>query len=387
MTHTSFIGLMLDETCDICSEKKLAIYARYVNSETGCVNTSFLGHKKITNCTAAGIKDALGEFLKDKGILQGDDYSRIVGLGTDGAAVMTGRHNGLGVRLKQLNNILIQVHCVAHSLNLAASQESKDIDYLEQYKERLSSIYKFYSNSRKRYDELKEIQQLMHGKVKQVVEPSSVRWLSVEACVKMIFKYYDSLVKSLENEKDSNVTAVGIWQFTASALFLLTSALLIDVLSVIGTLSLLFQKDIANLSVIRHSVNSTVETIEGMTDGSPMVNRVLADLGDVPSTGQNIYKGVQVADNNNLRSHFNAVSRRYLNQLTSNLYDRFPEDNLELLECFDVILNPRRLPDEARELGNHGTEQLNKLCHHFETVLDSARCKNQFLQLKHLVRS
>ena len=34
----------------------------------------------------------------------------------------------------------------------------------------------------------------------------------------------------------------------------------------------------------------------------PMVNRVLADLGDVPSTGQNIYKGVQVADNNNLRT-------------------------------------------------------------------------------------
>ena len=386
-SHTSFIGLMLDETCHISIEKKLAIYARYVNSETGCVNTSFLGHKKITNCTAAGIKDALGEFLKDKGILQGDDYSRIVGLGTDGAAVMTGRYNGLGVRLKQLNNILIQVHCVAHSLNLAASQASKDIDYLEQYKERLSSIYKFYSNSRKRYDELKEIQQLMHGKVKQVVEPSSVRWLFVEACVKMIFEYYDSLVKSLENETDSNVTAVGIWQFTASALFLLTSALLIDVLSVIGTLSLLFQKDIANLSVIRHSVNSTVETIEGMIDGSPMVNRVLADLGDVPSTGQNIYKGVQVADNNNLRSQFNAVSRRYLNQLTSNLYDRFPEDDLELLECFDVILNPRRLPDEARELGNHGTEQLNKLCHHFETVLDSARCKNQFLQLKHLVRS
>ena len=39
---------------------------------------------------------------------------------TDGAAVVTGCHNGLGVKLKQLNNILIQVHCVAHRLNLAA---------------------------------------------------------------------------------------------------------------------------------------------------------------------------------------------------------------------------------------------------------------------------
>ena len=42
--------------------------------------------------------------------------------------------------------------------------------------------------------------------------------------------------------------------------------------------------DIANLSVIKHSVTPTVETIQGMIDGSPTVNRVLADLGNVPGT-------------------------------------------------------------------------------------------------------
>ena len=59
------IGLMLDETCDISIDKKLAIYARYVNSETGSVDTSFVGNKRITNFTASCIKDALCEFLKD----------------------------------------------------------------------------------------------------------------------------------------------------------------------------------------------------------------------------------------------------------------------------------------------------------------------------------
>lgn len=147
----------------------------------------------------------------------------------------------------------------------------------------------------------------MHGKVKQVVEPSSVRWLSVEACVTMILEYYDSLVMSLENEKSSKATVVGIWQFTASTPFLLTTTFLIDVLSVIRTLSLLFQMDIANLSVIRHSVTSTVQAFEGMIDGSPVVNRVLADVGDVPGTRKNIYKGVEIADNNNLRARFNSV--------------------------------------------------------------------------------
>ena len=78
--------------------------------------------------------------------------------------------------------------------------------------------------------------------------------------------------------------------------------MLIDVLSVIGTLSPLFQKDDANLSVIRHSVTSTVQAFEGMIDGSLVVNRVLVDLGDVPGIGKNIYKGVEIADNNNLRA-------------------------------------------------------------------------------------
>ena len=79
----------------------------YVNSETGSVNTSFVGNKRITNCTASGIKDALCEFLEDKGLVQGDDYDRVIGIGTDGAAAMTRCHNGLGVKLKQLYNILI----------------------------------------------------------------------------------------------------------------------------------------------------------------------------------------------------------------------------------------------------------------------------------------
>ena len=60
---------------------------------------------------------------------------------------------------------------------------------------------------------------------------------------------------------------------------------------------------------------------------------------------------------------------------------------MELLKCFDVVLNPRRLPDGARELGNHDDEQLNKLCNHFETVLDSNRCEHPFRQFKHQVPS
>jgi hypothetical protein len=46
----------------------------------------------------------------------------LVGLGTDGASVMTGRKNGLVVRVKRLNNLVVGVHCAAHRCALASSQ-------------------------------------------------------------------------------------------------------------------------------------------------------------------------------------------------------------------------------------------------------------------------
>ena len=65
----------------------------------------------------------------------------------------------------------------------------------------------------------------MHGKAQQMTEPTSVGWLSVEACVKKILSSYDAIVMSLEGEKDPK--AIGLFQFTANSLNLLFSALLI----------------------------------------------------------------------------------------------------------------------------------------------------------------
>ena len=63
VTHV-FFAQLLDETCGILTEKKVAIYAR-------SANISFMGNKRLTHCTAEGVKDALCEFLKDKGFGQG----------------------------------------------------------------------------------------------------------------------------------------------------------------------------------------------------------------------------------------------------------------------------------------------------------------------------
>jgi len=60
-----------------------------------------LHNKRVTDCTAEGLKLALCEYLDSKGVIQDGDYSALMGLGTDGASVMVGCHNGVGAKLKE----------------------------------------------------------------------------------------------------------------------------------------------------------------------------------------------------------------------------------------------------------------------------------------------
>ena len=100
---SNFIGIMLDETCDISVDKKLVIYIRFLKNNK--VHVSYVGNKKITDCTSEGIKTSLLDFLEEKDI----QVTSVLGLGTDGASVMVGCRNGLGVKLKEHSEHLVQV--------------------------------------------------------------------------------------------------------------------------------------------------------------------------------------------------------------------------------------------------------------------------------------
>ena len=310
--QSEYLGLMLDETCDISVHKKLAIYIRYlVNGE---VFVAFVGNRQITDCTASGIETALIDFLVQKGI-DDENCNKVYGLGTDGAAVMTGRLNGLGAKLKRHNPKLTQVHCVAHRLNLAASQAGKDIDYCKKFHEMIHALYRFYSDSSRRYDRLRELQELLNGKATQMTEPTSVRWLSVEAAIKTIYGCYCAVYQSLESEREAG-KADGLLRFISTVKFLLFTALLIDVLTVVGILSVTFQKDSVNVSHIRHHVSSSKATLSTMKNGSQTVTEVLQDIGDPPAPGEKgKYKGLEVTDSQGLRDEFNHLRDNYIDKL------------------------------------------------------------------------
>ena len=78
------------------------------------VNTFFLSLIKLSDGTAGTITQCLQDCLVENGV----ELSDCVGLGSDGASVMTGTHSSVSTQLKPLQPTLLSVHCVAHRLAL-----------------------------------------------------------------------------------------------------------------------------------------------------------------------------------------------------------------------------------------------------------------------------
>ena len=93
----------------------------------------------------------------------------------------------------------------------------------------------------------------------------------------MIFISFEPIALTLASDKKGG-KADWLLKFICNSLFLLLTALLIDVLTGIGILSLTFRKDSVNVSHIKSSIQTTRESLNAMTTDSHTVREVLTDI-------------------------------------------------------------------------------------------------------------
>ena len=108
----------------------------------------------IVSLNATNIACRVKDYVVSKHLM----FSKLVGIGTDGASVMTGKHNGA---VKQIVDFQLDaqaesapskceavgVHCAAHKLSLAASQAGDGVPYVKKFKDILRKLYDFFDNS------------------------------------------------------------------------------------------------------------------------------------------------------------------------------------------------------------------------------------------------
>ena len=186
-----FIAIIVDESMDIAIYKKLIVYMQYVDGD-GKVQVKFVEDRDVVNGTAETLVDAITMMLMEMDI----PMDKIVSLGSDGPAVMTGWHNGVGVRMSRMCPVFFHIHYAAHRLSLAVSQSAKEVKVVKEYQQTIHHVYVYYANSAVRYNELRAIQELLDDTTVTLKEPKAVPWLSWDPAIHAVWKSWPALVNS-----------------------------------------------------------------------------------------------------------------------------------------------------------------------------------------------
>jgi zinc finger BED domain-containing protein 5/7/8/9 len=107
-------AIQLDESTDVASNANVLVFVRYIWNEHAMEEFLFCRPLQ-TNTTAEQVFNLLSSFFVENGI----DWQKCVGICTDGARSMTGRHSGLVTRIKNIAPNAIWVHCSIHREALA----------------------------------------------------------------------------------------------------------------------------------------------------------------------------------------------------------------------------------------------------------------------------
>lgn len=208
---------------------------------------------------ATTIKKRVCEYVNGAKI----DMAKMRGIGTDGAATMVGRHNGVVAQLRVTTPSAIGVHCAAHRLNLASSQAGDFVPYVKKFNKILRQLFDFFDNSAVRMAGFQAIQNLIDERGK-LLAPCSTRWLSVERSVNRLKECFVSVVLSLQREgtERSDATALGLSSLLSEYRFVCTMLLLCDVMPHVSHLSRCFQTELCDYSIITRMVTSTISSLK-----------------------------------------------------------------------------------------------------------------------------
>lgn len=172
LQQAHFLSVMCDAATDVAVIEQQIVYIRYL--ENGIARNKYLALEAVQHANAEGLLNAINKAFERAEVC--DWKRKLVGSGTDGASVMRGHRTGVVARMKVEISHLVDIHCVAHKLELGILDAIKHDRELEKAKELLQGIYRHYHFSTKAVRELKEIAAALEETVKKPVNILGTRW-------------------------------------------------------------------------------------------------------------------------------------------------------------------------------------------------------------------
>lgn len=118
MNECDYFSVLSDGSTDRTESEKEIVYVRIIKDFYPTV--VFLKLVDVKNARADGILEAINDAFASFGFMQAEYRKKLVGFGADRAAVNLGNRRSVSVLLKDSSPWLLDIHCMAHRLELVS---------------------------------------------------------------------------------------------------------------------------------------------------------------------------------------------------------------------------------------------------------------------------
>src|SRR5580765_5994082 len=201
--NTKF-SIFIVETSDICNEKWMTFFVRFVDPETLDIRTQLV---KLINIDArnSSAEKLFNAFKCEMWKLK-IPFLNIIALSCDNASVMIGKHLSFKKKLEELCKNVLTFSCPCHSAALAAHAACAKIpEYCEEF---VKKIANYINGSPKRAAIYQEFSECFQETNRKILKLSDTRWLSHHSCVERLLEFWDTtklfLTEMIINEKSKS---------------------------------------------------------------------------------------------------------------------------------------------------------------------------------------
>uniref|UniRef100_A0A671URU5 DUF4371 domain-containing protein n=1 Tax=Sparus aurata TaxID=8175 RepID=A0A671URU5_SPAAU len=242
LRQSQFFSLQLDESTDIGNEANLLCFVRYIYA--GGVHDDFLFCRSLpTNTTGEAVFQSLNDFIMANNM----DWSRCVGICTDGATAMTGKLKRLVARVRTVAPSAAAIHCCIHRKQLAVKKMPQCLkSVLDESVKIVNKIKGIALNTRL----FKALCEEMGSEHTKLLFHTEVRWLSRGKVLTRLFELRDEVMLSMHHS-DELYDRMHDFQWLAKL------AYLADVFSALNTLNVVLQGKTVTMFNVQDKIKAT----------------------------------------------------------------------------------------------------------------------------------